>query len=186
MGSGEATYHTWSMVVLRGWPDPKGDACLLTELAMHRRSVLGGCTAILSGLLAGCNSGDSSGVGPTESRPPPPARDRAPEALLPTAPDGWTRVGTSDITDLPVDAEAGAGATYEPTAGSEYEVRVYRWDSNGAARAGAGDFEAWTAYVVLGNFSFVVRGPNRTAAVTILGASPAFTAEFVRDNDLLD
>lgn len=153
---------------------------------MRRRDVLLWCALGVSVGLAGCSGGDSSGEGPTGSRPPPPSRDRAPAELLPSVPQGWTRTDRTDPETDPVDAEAAAGAVYRSPDGGDYAVRVYRWDSNGAAREGVDEFANWTAYVVLGNFSFLVRGPDEDDAFEILGASPAFDEAFARENNLMD
>jgi hypothetical protein len=153
---------------------------------MRRRDLLGACALGLSSTLAGCPGGDSTGEGPTGSRPPPPTRDTPPDQLLPTVPEGWILVERTDPSPIPVEAEAAVGANYESPDGETYTLRVYRWASNGEARNGFDEFANWTAYVVLGNFSFLVRGENDDAAYELLGASPAFSESFARDNNLFE
>lgn len=119
-----------------------------------------------------------------ESNIEPPSETTDPEELLPAAENGWEQTETGPQPE----GEAGVYAVYEKEGREGYQVAVIRWGSRDKAVEEKETFEGYTAitYVVLGKFSFIsYDNGSGQDPYGLLGQSPALTAEYAKNNDLI-
>ena len=178
---------------------------------MRRRELLV-CSAVFA--LPGCSNTPGDGTtSKTSSRShsdeSPTATAQPPEALIPTAPNGWTVTseGKASLGEVADEVE-GYETYYESPGGDEYEVTIalYSVESDDGNKAGISWKElGWELIVAKGRYLFAVswgeRGRPKTptpdhpplpigtfteggddAGVELLSRSPALTEEYIREN----
>jgi hypothetical protein len=146
----------------------------------------------LSGLLAGCLGGDSNGGddnSDNQSAVPTPDSDAAAVDLLPDADDlsNWEQTLSNTQTPILPGMEDSHVRQYANDTGKEVAVEGNRYESVEAAEQSSYDDSIYNVYVENSRFTFAGRvvggGATQADVITVMAASPALTAAYIRSEN---